>query len=190
MNPLPRMRLPSLAAAVSLVAALAAGCGSMNTTSGPSAATSGSGALNTPDAAFAVTAAGSGMYEVTVSRLAVTRAVDPRVKAYAQMLVDHHSMSNRELMSLLSAKGGMAPPSAIPPDKQAKATQLSSRTGADFDREYIRMVGIEDHTTDIALFERESRAGNDPDLRAWAAKTLPVLQAHLSEAQSLSGMLR
>jgi putative membrane protein len=183
MNPLPRMRLPSLAAAVSLVAALAAGCGSMNTTSG-------SGALNTPDAAFAVTAAGSGMYEVTVSRLAVTRAVDPRVKAYAQMLVDHHSMSNRELMSLLSAKGGMAPPSAIPPDKQAKASQLSSRAGADFDREYIRMVGIEDHTTDIALFERESRAGNDPDLRAWAAKTLPVLQAHLSEAQSLSGMLR
>jgi len=42
-----------------------------------------------------------------------------------------------------------------------------------------------DHKQTIALFRRESRSGNDPDLKAYAAKTLPTLEEHLKMVRSL-----
>jgi putative membrane protein len=179
---------PSLFTGVCLAAALTAGCGMMQDSRSSSASASAA-ALSPADQAFATMAAGSGMYEVGVARLAVTRAVNPQVKAYAQMLVDHHTMANTELMRLLSARG-MKPPTAIPADKEEKTRRLSGSTGAEFDRQFVRGVGIDDHTMDVALFERESSDGADPELRAWATKTLPTLQAHLQAAQGLQASVR
>jgi len=46
---------------------------------------------------------------------------------------------------------------------------------------------IRDHQKDIAEFQQEAQSGTDPALKAFAQKTLPVLQKHLQMAQSLSG---
>jgi putative membrane protein len=51
-------------------------------------------------------------------------------------------------------------------------------------------VGIEDHQSDIALFERASRELRDPELRTWASRTLPALRSHLDAAQSLGSAMR
>jgi putative membrane protein len=37
---------------------------------------------------------------------------------------------------------------------------------------------VKDHDMDIAEFEREARTNSDPDVKAWAAKTLPTLKEH------------
>ena len=183
-----RRRPARFATALLAAAALAAGCGAMRDSS--TSSMSASAAAMTPaDQAFATMAAGSGMYEVGVARLAVSRAVNPQVKAYAQMLVDHHTMANTELMRLLGARG-MKPPTSIPADKEEKTRRLSGSTGAEFDRQFVRGVGIDDHMADVALFDRESREGADPELRAWATKTLPTLQAHLQAAQGLQASAR
>jgi putative membrane protein len=44
---------------------------------------------------------------------------------------------------------------------------------------------IDDHSKVIAAFEKEIASGCDPDVKAWAGKTLPTLREHLTEAQSL-----
>ncbi|HYE41041.1 MAG TPA: DUF4142 domain-containing protein, partial [Ramlibacter sp.] len=107
--------------------------------------------LAAPDLQFVAVAAGSGMYEVEASRLAVTRATDAQVRAYAQMLVDHHTANNNELMTLVSAKGHRVAP-GLPPALQQKVATLSGLSGAAFDREFVRMTGVQDHLAAVAAF--------------------------------------
>ncbi|MDQ0572150.1 putative membrane protein [Variovorax paradoxus] len=168
------------------LAALAGGCAAPQ----DPAATPGTvrpGGLQDPQ--FVTAAAGNGRYEVQASRLAMYRAASPQVRSYAQMLVDHHTLANNELMDLVRARG-MRLPGVLPRDKRTKLDRLASASGSEFDRMYIRLVGIEDHQADIALFERASRELRDPELRAWASKTLPTLRSHLDRAQSLGSALR
>jgi putative membrane protein len=37
----------------------------------------------------------------------------------------------------------------------------------------------------VSLFERYANGGDNPDLKAWAGKTLPALKHHLEMAQKL-----
>ena len=50
--------------------------------------------------------------------------------------------------------------------------KLKSLWGADFDREYMKAM-VADHEESIALYERQASAGRDPELEAFASKTLP-----------------
>ncbi|QJW83900.1 DUF4142 domain-containing protein [Ramlibacter terrae] len=184
------MNRPSLllTTAMSAAALGAAGCSSMNSSMGAGPSSAAEVRLPAADVTFATTAAGNGMYEVEVSRMAAGKATNPRVKDFANMLVQHHTMANNELLGIMRGKG-ITPPASLPPDKQAKIAQLSRLSGAEFDREYMRITGVQDHQTDITLFDSASRTLQDPALKGFAAKTLPVLRQHLQSAQGILGTL-
>jgi uncharacterized protein (DUF305 family) len=57
-------------------------------------------------------------------------------------------------------------------------------SGAEFDRAYIKMM-VSDHKKDVSVFEKQSTRAADPDLKAFAGKTLPTLQQHLQMVQAL-----
>jgi putative membrane protein len=138
---------------------------------------------------FAVQAAGKGMYEVEVSRLAASKALNSSVRSYAQAMVAHHTQLNNELLALMNARG-MATPHTLSDDRAAKLQRLGSLPPSDaFDVGYIRVVGIEDHQEAIAAFEKARTEVGDAELRAWIERTLPTLRKHLSEAQSIAGTL-
>lgn len=137
------------------------------------------------DRTFMMKAAGGGMYEVAVSKLAAEKSTSPAIKDYAQMLITDHTAANDQL-KVLAASKGVNLPTDMPADKKAKIDALSKTSGATFDRAYIEKVGIADHQTDIKLFDNASRSAKDTDVKAWAGKTLPTLKDHLSEAQGLS----
>jgi putative membrane protein len=63
--------------------------------------------------------------------------------------------------------------------------RLSKQSGTGFDQHYMKHM-IQDHEDDAALFETEARDGQDPDLKAFAAKTLPTIKEHLQMAKSLA----
>jgi putative membrane protein len=90
-------------------------------------------------------------------------------------------MANKELEMLAKQKGV-----ALPGDdaKMATALPLSNKTGAEFDKEFARII-VEDHEKDIAAFETEASSGSDPDIKRWAIKNLPTLRQHLDEAKAL-----
>jgi putative membrane protein len=142
--------------------------------------------LNAAEREFAIKAAAQGFYEVEVSRLASERAVNSGVRSYAQLMVNHHTQANNELVALMSAKG-VAPPKGLAADKKTKLHKLAALPpSAAFDQGYVRVVGIEDHRTNIAVFERARRETKDRDLLAWIDRTLFTLRNHLAAAQSLA----
>lgn len=185
-----------------LLAAALAGCASQRTSMGAGPAVVAQPApvvatttvvpatprLAAADLQFIAVAAGSGMYEVEAARLALTRAASPQVRAFAQMLADHHAAGNNELMALVSSKGQRVAP-GLPPALQQKVNTLSGLSGEAFDREFIRTTGVQDHLAAVAAFEQGRRSVADRDLAAFIDKTLPVLRSHLQEAQNLAGRM-
>ena len=85
---------------------------------------------------------------------------------------------------------GVQPPAGLAADKATKLHRLAAlKPSAEFDRGYVRVVGVEDHMANIALFEKARRETRDRDLRAWIDRMLPALRTDLRAAQSLSGSL-
>ena len=139
--------------------------------------------LSSGDRKFAMAAAMGGMAEVELGRVAAERGSSDAVKQFGQRMVDDHSRANSELMQWASGKG-LALPTALDAKHQALMTKMSALSGAAFDRAYAKEM-VNDHNKDVALFQREASRGSDSDLKAFAQKTLPTLQEHLSMARAL-----
>lgn len=144
--------------------------------------------LSSADLHFVALAAGAGMYEVEAARVALSRASDPQVRSYAQMLLDQHTANNNELISIMQSKGHRIAP-GLPAELQQKVSKLSTLSGAAFDQEFVRMTGVADHKAAIAAFEQGDRSVTDRDLQAYIDKTLPALRSHLQMAQDLAGRM-
>ena len=134
------------------------------------------------DQAFFTKAAGDGMYEVEAGKLAQSKGQSDGVKLFGGMLVKDHGAANDELKAL-AAKKGAALPTGLPADKQKKLDKLSK--AKNFDQNFVKVIGLNDHKVDIALFEKTSKNADDAELKAFAAKTLPTLKAHQEHAQGL-----
>jgi len=134
---------------------------------------------------FLMDAAMGGMEEVELGRLATQQGASEAVKQFGQHMVDDHSKANQELMSIAQGKG-ITLPTEMDEKHKKDVTKLSSLTGADFDREYGKMM-LSDHRKDVSEFEKQSTRGTDADLKAFASKTLPTLKEHLQMAESLPG---
>lgn len=147
------------------------------------------GSLARGDKTFVDKAAAGGMMEVQASQLATTKASDPQVKSFAEMMIQDHTAANNELKQIAQQKG-VEVPATLPSKEQKELDKLAKKSGADFDRSYIAEVGLKDHHKAIQLFEKESKSGKDADLQTFAAKTLPTLQKHLQAAEQLKGDTR
>lgn len=140
------------------------------------------------DQAFVMKAAHGGMAEVKLGELATQKASNADVKAFGQRMVDDHSKANDELKQLASRKG-ITLPTDIDASHQAKYDRLSKLSGAEFDRAYMKDM-VADHKEDVSEFRRESEHGSDPDVKAWAGKTLPTLEQHLQMAESTNAKVK
>ena len=136
------------------------------------------------DRKFIQEAASSGMFEVQAAQLATTKASDPNVKSFAGMLIDQHTKANDELVKLANAKG-VELPAAPQRSLRSDIEKMGKKEGQEFDREFVRNVGIKAHEKDIKLFEKAGKDLKDPELKAFVQKTLPTLKEHLAMAQKL-----
>ncbi len=133
------------------------------------------------DQQFMMKAAQGGMVEVELGKLAKDHASSQAVKDFGQQMSDDHGKANDELKDLASKKNVTLPTEVNATDK-ATMDRLSKLNGAAFDRAYMRDM-VMDHKKDVAEFQTEADSGMDPDVKSWAAKTLPTLQHHLQMAQ-------
>jgi putative membrane protein len=140
--------------------------------------------LSPADREFVKKAAQGGQMEVTAGKLAAERGLDPAVKSFGQKMVTDHSAANDMLKSLADSKQVNLPDS-VSPEEHTALGKLEGLNGTDFDQAYSQMM-VKDHHEDISEFEKEAAKGQDPDVRAFAAKTLPTLQHHLMLANRLS----
>jgi putative membrane protein len=139
------------------------------------------------DTDFMREAAIGGMSEVELGKLASSKAAGSEVKGFGQMMVSDHSKANEELKALAAKKNVTLP---TEPDAAHKSTMtaLQAKSGADFDREYVSEM-IEDHEKDVAAFQDKSQNASDPDVKAFAAKTLPTLRKHLEAIRTIQAKM-
>ncbi len=156
-----------------------------NRNSAAMGAQTGMANMSSQDRNFLMDAAMGGMMEVELGRLAAQNGTSEAIKQFGQRMVDDHSKANSELMSLASSKG-ITLPTDLDEKHRERVTKFSSMQGAEFDREYAKLM-LSDHNKDVSAFEKESTRGADADLKAFAGKTLPTLQEHLTMAKALPG---
>jgi putative membrane protein len=140
------------------------------------------------DQQFVMKASAADLAEINLGRVAARQASDPAVKQFAQRLVDDHTKASADLLRIANKR---SLPAARTMDAQHRQlqTRLLNLKGADFDRAYLTQQ-VDDHKKAVALFEAASKTAKDPDLKAFAAKTLPTIRDHLKMAQDLAGKLK
>ena len=137
------------------------------------------------DEAWVMKIAKGGMAEVELGKLAAEKASSDAVKKFGQRMVDDHSKANDELKALAQNKK-ITLPTEIGAEEKALRERLVKLSGPAFDQAYMKAM-LNDHLKDVGEFRTESRSGKDPEVKAWAAKTLPTLEEHLKMARDASG---
>jgi putative membrane protein len=135
------------------------------------------------DHQFMTKAAMGSMMEVQLAEVAQEKAASAEVKEYAAKLKQDHQKANEQLKKIAEQRGV-----SLPSDMgkhQAEVQRLSSLSGAEFDRAYLK-AQVKDHKKDIKEFQRQADRGMDSDVKAFASAQLPVLEEHLRQAQQLA----
>jgi putative membrane protein len=132
---------------------------------------------------FTFAAANGGMMEVEAAKLAQQKASSKEVKELATMILNDHTKANAELKKVAASKN-ISVPSTMTGEHQSHIDMLRAKSGGDFDNAYLKMMD-EDHAKDIEMFREASATLPDADLKAFASKSLPVLQKHQDKVKSL-----
>jgi putative membrane protein len=131
--------------------------------------------LSKGDRKFIMKAIDGGMAEVEIGKLAQEKASNDKVKEIGRMLVEDHTKAGTQLQQIASQKGVDLPDEQK--ENEKKIGKLASLSGEEFDREFLKRQ-YKHHEQDIRQFERTAEKSDDPDLRKFAANTLPTLQKH------------
>lgn len=84
----------------------------------------------------------------------------------------------------IAARKGIRVPAAAELNPQLQT--LANKQGREFDLAYVAAAGPAAQQHAVRLFQQETDSGRDPELKAFARSTLPVLQRHLTMARKLA----
>jgi putative membrane protein len=121
--------------------------------------------------------------EVQMAKLAEQHAESEAVRDYAKRLQADHSRALQEASALALTLSAQVPTEADP-EALAHYDALEQLSGRDFDAAFVSHM-IAGHEAAIEKFGTQSRANPNGEVATLAAKTLPMLRAHLTTAQSL-----
>jgi putative membrane protein len=135
---------------------------------------------------FLNAAAVGGMMEVEAATVAASKSNNTAVKEFALMMLKDHGKANQEVKTL-ATKLSIAIPTALPDEHAMHIKDLQKLYENKFDQQYITMM-INDHAKTVKLFKSGSELPN-ADLKAFATKTLPVIQSHYDKAVAIAKTL-
>lgn len=141
--------------------------------------------LASEDRGFLEAAAHAGHTEIEASKLAQTKSSNSEVKSFAETIITDHTKVGNELDQLAASKNVKVP---IEPSltQKAKIKMLGAYTDGNFDKHYVRQIGVDAHEDAVKLFRKASKEAKDPEVKAFAEKNLPGLEHHLEMAKTLA----
>jgi putative membrane protein len=139
------------------------------------------------DQRFASDTAMDSMTEVELGQLALDKSNDPKVREFANRMIQDHSKANMQLESIAKSAHIVLP--AEPGEKlQMHMNKLSGLSGKNFDRACAEEM-VKDHEKAVNLFQKYQRESSNKELGLFAQQTLPILEDHLQMAQTLEKSL-
>jgi putative membrane protein len=130
--------------------------------------------------------------EVKLGKQAKRKAT-AAVRRYADMLVRDHAKADKDLVAMAKKKGLARIPMAKPEtetekqearDQMAQTKALLKLKGADFDREYLRMM-VDGHEKELAKTDVFIASATDTDLKTMLEGRKTTLQRHADAAKEL-----
>lgn len=128
--------------------------------------------------------------EIDAAKMAVSKGMSPKVKAFAKMMIADHRKNNMEVEAWLKAHGREARDSeastSLRQDAQKQSAQLMALKGADFDAAYVEQQ-VKAHQMVLESIDRAlaSTERQDPSFSALLRKTAGAVSRHLQKAQKL-----
>lgn len=137
---------------------------------------------------FFMKAAKGGMMEVEAGKLAQSNAASTEVKNFGSKMVADHTRASNDLKTLAATKN-VTLPAVLEGDHRDHLTDLGKKSGNEFDKAYMEMM-VDDHDKTVDMFEDAANNNKDADIKAFAAKTLPVLREHQQMAKDLNAKVK
>ena len=122
-----------------------------------------------------------GNFSLLSSRVAVDKATDPAVKAFAMLEVSEQEAVARAF--------GAAPSDQVAPDHAAMLEQRGAMpAGADFDQQYLA-AQMQGHEQLRALHAAYAENGANPMARGASIVGVPAIDSHMSMLRAISNRL-
>jgi putative membrane protein len=145
-----------------------------------------SGATTSSPESFMKDACQGGMAEVEMGKLAEQKSKNPEIKKFGQMMVTDHTAAGNDLKAL-AAKKNITLPTDLGSHKSTMDS-LSKETDG-FDKAYVNEM-VSDHEADLKEFQKQAQNSSDPDVKAFAAKVVPVIQKHLDAIKAIEAKMK
>ncbi len=139
------------------------------------------------DKQFLMAASQGGYTEITFSKLALQKSTNPQVKAFAQKMVTDHTRLDNE-MKPLADQMSVTPVTSLDSMHQQKYDQLSSLSGADFNKQYMSDMDTDHHST-MDAFKAEESSTQNAQLKAAVAKGEKVVAQHTRMADKMTAKM-
>lgn len=160
----------------------AAGTGQAGTTASGTGATAN---LARSDQKLIKDLAQANMAEIEAGRMAKSKSQNEQVKNFAQQMIDDHTKALDDVKQLAQSKG-VTLPTELDRTHKRQADRMAALSGDAFDRAYLERAGVADHKKTHAMLQRAQSRAKDPDVKALVARTLPIVDQHMTAVQQLN----
>ncbi len=131
-------------------------------------------------AEYVKTAGASDLYERQSSELVLQTSQDPKVKAFATMMIAHHSKSPADVKAAAAKAKVKASPPVLMPAQAELIAQLRAEQGPARDARYIAQQKAA-HGQALSVQKAYATEGTAAPLKEAAAKIVPVVEHHIHE---------
>lgn len=145
-------------------------------------------ASNKDSKVFLIKAAQDGAAEVQVCELALKQSGSTDVKKFAQDMIMQHGQANQEA-ARIAAQKNITLPAEVSAEQKSTFEEMKKLSGKNFDKKFMEH-NVSDHTKDVKDFKEQMEQGTDADIKAFAAKTLTMLQTHLGYSTEINNKIK
>jgi putative membrane protein len=131
---------------------------------------------------FLIKSADARMLDAQVGLLAFEKSTNSAIRDFGEQIMKDHSVL-LEKIKTLAVQRNISLPNQISNRKVDDHRNLSKEDGQEFDRTFIKMI-IVDHERDLKLFKKAVES-NDPEVRAFAKRYLPLIQSDLDKIKKI-----
>lgn len=137
-----------------------------------------------PAAKYVQIAGASDMFEIQSAKAMLESTQDPKIHAFAQMMVQDHGKSSVQIKAAAARSHVMAPPPMLMPLQVELLAELQAEIGAARDATYIAQQRAA-HNQALSVQKAYAQDGTAPALRMTAASIVPMVEHHIEVLKSM-----
>jgi putative membrane protein len=179
------------------IAALVAGCGGPDgreadeatapvDTAAPAPEPAAPAAAPAASTADYIAKAGAGdLWEIESSKALLAKSKDAKVRAFAEMMIDHHGKSTAKVKAAAATAGAEVSAPKLDADQEKMLADIKAADAAAIDKIYLGHQKTA-HDAALALHQGYAASGEAVALKQAAAEIVPVVEAHRTELGKLA----